>query len=510
MDGYGVLKRAASFRNYAKRTGHAVYHLDLGRTDVNYHPKYQRSKLGIFVSIFVIVVVAFFVVFTTGQFSKGVPAIIYNANIPSQYEEMKTPMVGIGVSFSNGTYFSDPNYFTVKYSQVTITNHDSVPRVKVGLNSTTCTFYQNPPSGMPSGYVPPIYTSAAICPEKPITMKGSYEMDVYQYLDIAINRCQCPPLPANCTCVSDAEFNAVFFKDTNINLIVQERNPSYSIFANKFSVVPSADFSQPPVPRNFTNGMFWYTSRLHIQKVDVTIQKKTIYIGPRFIFDYNVETFYTVGGTVARTADYMPQPTNVTNNLFKAYIRLDDYDNQEYRQSPPLLQLVGSWGALWTFFSLTLLQLVQIYNYKKHEREKSIDKMVTDLVLGSPTKGHDGKPMSDPNNNNNNNSGSSLGALDSNNNFYNSSGVSIMVNQVEMGVLSSENRRNSRNILNASSSGSLDQLGWPGPNNNVSSFGINSSTDYNNDSLQPPNNNSVNIKTSVDSSASSDVDSRHI
>ncbi|EFA76838.1 hypothetical protein PPL_09590 [Heterostelium album PN500] len=526
MDRFKVLQRGMSFRGSVRKNAEKLYYLDLGAADINYHPKYHRSKCGILASVVVLVIVIFFIIMTTAQFSKGVPSIIYNANIPSQYAPMDTPFVGVGFSSGNRGITNDPSLFTVKFNKVTIYGQDKKPRTKVPIATVPCTFYQNPPPGSDDNVLPEIYTNATLCPNETVTMMGTYEMEVYQYLDIGVYRCTCPPATPNCGCANDTEFNSRFFTDSTLNVLVVEKNPSYSVFAREFSIIPrDPDFAKPPTQKNYTFSKFWYNSKYQYQKVDISIQRKTIYNGPRFVFDYHVGNFYGVGGFVGRAYDYDPNQTT----LFKAYIRLDEYDNQEYRQSPALLQLIGSWGALWTFFSLTVLQLARIYNNRKYHNEKEIKKIVNDLVHGSPVPSNknfnpsiinessgDLAIYNDSNNNNNNNNNNNefeannaprrslmsiqLGDDNNNNtnNNNNNNSNSNMSNSIEMGIITTNTTpvRQPKNILHASS-GSLDKFvngaGWANhPNQQigygtVSSFGINSSIDLNNSDQIPHN-----------------------
>ncbi|EFA82148.1 hypothetical protein PPL_04568 [Heterostelium album PN500] len=168
--------------------------------------------------------------------------------------------------------------------------------------------------------------------------------------------------------------------------------------------------------------------------VDVTVKRKTIYNAPRFIFDYQFGDFYTLGAANARTVDLDQNSTL----LFKAYIRLDDYENNEFRQSQPFLNLIGSWGALWTFFSLTILNLISLYNKKKYERESQLNEMVQNVMKNNSHQ-----------------------------------------TDIEMDV---HNKHLPKNILNSSSAGSLEHFGWSPQNMsnyNNSSFTLTTSNDLN-------------------------------
>ncbi|GAM22038.1 hypothetical protein SAMD00019534_052130 [Acytostelium subglobosum LB1] len=377
------------------------------------------------------------------QFSKGTPSIIYNANIPSQYNPLLTPEVGVVLLRSGAITKIDPAHVSVVFRYITITDQDTKPRVVEYLNVTKCTFSDNQPSEDAASNV---LTDSASCPLEQVVMSGSYAMNTYRYLDIGVVRCTCAPNDTSCGCSSDADFKKYYYNDTAINILISEHIPSYSVFARRFNLFPpNPNFAHPPTIKNYTQSIYWYSSQYVVQKVDISIRRKSIYNAPRFIFDYGFGEFYSVGEIISRQVD----ASAAGNVLFKAFVRLDQYENQEFRQSPGFLQLIGSWGALWTFFSITALQLVRMYNKRMYHSSLANSAPSSPRVAGSRLPPHQHHTT--------------------NNDHHES--------HQQHGDIQLKSMRSSRNILHASST-SLEKFAWE-TSRTQPSGGLTSSYDLN-------------------------------
>eukprot|EP01133_Synstelium_polycarpum_P006623 gene6623-7698_t len=480
-DGYRVLNTVTHFTSGVRTQSRRLYFLDLGKAEVNANPVYERSRVGVFVSICVLAILVFYLVFTTAQFAKGVPAIIYTALVPSQYRPLLSPDLGLVFRAASNSYEAlNTSMLSVTFSQRTIYSQDSDPlrpRGKRVLETNyNCSFNQNiDPTNRTATKPELLANQIGVCANESVWMVGSYEMSLYKYLDIEL-QCRCPNdstrlCPAS-VCIADPEFNRLILSGS-ISIAIIERIPSFSAIDRRiFRIIPNTnDLSRPPTANNYTRSLLFKPNKLFFPRVDIMMRRTTILNGPRFFVDshYN-DNFYTVGETDQRPDAYVDvaSPT-----LFKAYVRLDSYDNEETRQSPQILQLVGSWGALWSFFSLTVLGLVRMYNTKIFERRQHTNKLSANLVMNNMSiTTSTGLTTAPP---------STARTVT----VGNSSDIEMMSLPAPLHPQSSNNTlgrsTTPRNILHASS-GSLDNFGWS-PNDSRNSFSLNTSTDVNNNNL---------------------------
>eukprot|EP01132_Coremiostelium_polycephalum_P003812 gene3812-4742_t len=332
MNAFQYLDVMRRWKNFSKKHAKKIYELDLGAAEIAPEPYKQRSILGI-------------------------PTIIYETLVPGRFTPMTSPHLGVLFRTNNETDFYDERYFTVKYNYVTITEQDAKPRVKELLPNIKCAFDQNPNPLLPEikkGY----YTQNALCPNQSVLLTGSYEMNQYRYLDVEINRCKCPGSAVNCSnCASEEEFSKLFFEGSIVVLLV-ESLPSYQPMVKYRTIFPDIpDMAAPPVNRKYTQTILWKTLRTFFNRVDIYIRKKSTLNGPRFVFDSHFNEFYSMGTVEARPDDY----TDNYAVLFKAYFRIDPFESEEIRQSPQILQLVGSWGALLAWKESTETQYVDFF-----------------------------------------------------------------------------------------------------------------------------------------------------
>ncbi|KAF2074494.1 hypothetical protein CYY_004199 [Polysphondylium violaceum] len=380
MNLVNVIDKSTRFKNFCKKNSKYFLYLDIGATKVEDEPYRHRSKIGVLVSLVIFVILLFYIVVTISQFSKGVPTIIYSSLVASRYLPFPTPPLGILLRDKNNQETFDSRYYSVRYNYITIRNQDALPRVKVPLATVQCTFMdnENPQTGTQS-----IFTENAHCPNETVMMSGTYEMSTYNYLEIELRRCICAvPNDPTCTCASDAEFVENFFQGS-VSLLVTEQIPTTTPLLNKISLIPeNPDLSAPPKQVSNIKSMFWKSITPFYYKVDVFIRKQTIFNGPRYIFDYHYNDFYYVGKLDPKPEDYDSKNTT----LFKAYIRLDSSDEQEIRQSPQVLQLIGSWGALYSFFALTFIRGVRVYNRKLYNLTTDINNAIKNLLHRTPSQ----------------------------------------------------------------------------------------------------------------------------
>ncbi|EGG19255.1 hypothetical protein DFA_02041 [Cavenderia fasciculata] len=353
--GIETLGKVNRFTKVARKHGQKLYYIDLGGAPILEEPPTHRSKVGILWSLVVLFIMAFFIILTISQFSKGksqpnilssVPSIIYTSEVPSSYLPFSSPPVGILFKDASGKDILNSSLLEVHYKYITIFNQDALPRIRRSIASVECSFDGiNTVSGGSSNNISKL-TTKAICPNESVELVGTFELPVYSYLEVEVNRCECPTNTSiPCTCATDQEFNDIFWTGS-LNLIIMETIPSYSVIARKVDIFPKdPDLSKPPSQVNNTRSLYWKNVLAFMNRVDVYIRRKTIFNGPRYIFDYHFSEFFAVGTIMARPEDFTPGDPL----LFKGYIRMDITDSQEMRQSPQLLQLIGSWGALWSF-----------------------------------------------------------------------------------------------------------------------------------------------------------------
>ncbi|KAN0008725.1 hypothetical protein ACTFIU_009454 [Dictyostelium citrinum] len=506
------MKRLFSLKD--KVTKDKVFLLDLGGAEIQSQENFkQRSKFGVMISFIIYIIILFYVIVTIIQFSKGVPTVIYSSRLPSTYEATQTLPLGIMFrNATNGDYY-DPSIATVQYTYVTITNQDSSPRIKEPIDSVPCEFtedsgdVQRRQGGSSSTR---LLTEKAICPSKSVEMLGTFEMPSYKYLEAKVLKCSCTNISCPIQCASSAVFDDVFYGGS-ISVVMTELIPTSNPLMNKFSLVPSVNLAQPPVPINSTKSVFWKNLKAFNYNVDIYIRKQTIFNGPRFMFDSHFGEFYLMGGMDPRADDF--DPTN--NVLFKAYFRIDSYEDQEIRQSPQFLALLASWAALYSFFALTFVRVIRLYNKRLYKITDEINNAISKMLHIDRHHSKSENDIYEPeipmivlnkDKDNNNNNGK-VGGLENSDcivsspsvqSSLNKSGNCINLNQIDsinnttkLNTINNNNNNNN-NINNNNNSNSSNNNDYhleddiitnPSLNNNNSVININSLKNNNNNNI---------------------------
>jgi len=306
----------------------------------------KSSYVGGFLYIASVAAIVVYMIVTWTRFlAAPVPKSLIEGLADSQ--GVFVPNVGFEFVMANGSVLNDPSYFTFQSNYVTISNSDITTKAKTKLAFGTCSYVRDSDSGV-------LLRTGVTCvkPTAGQNLSGWFEAATYKYMELNLNPCtqgRCQDAATVGSMLSGGQVNVMW---DNINV--------RDVTGDHPTLFTSTAF------RSIRYYFTWY----QVAHIEIYMTKKSVtHISSWPLGKDDFQTGQTDGYQISTLQSYpstngLVQTSPNATSYIKLIWRLNPLMTVETWTAQGILDLLGSWGAFWSFLGLFLGTMAVFWNHQ--------------------------------------------------------------------------------------------------------------------------------------------------